>query len=475
MKIEREGKYVWRIRREGRMRVDAVVFLDSEMVNDPQFQAAFKQLMNVATLPGVVKEVYGMPDIHWGYGFPIGGVAAFDASGEGIISPGAVGFDINCGVRLMKTPLTYEQVKGRIKKLVQEIYNLIPVGVGSRGSLRLGKKGLSKVCREGAAWAVKAGYGTEEDLKFIEDGGKIAFADPNTVSKTAFERGEDELGTLGGGNHFIEIQRVEEIFDPNAAEVFGLFLDQIVIMIHTGSRGFGHQIATDYIKMMRDNLKSHNADLPDKQLINAPFTHPLGQSYFAAMASAANYAFANRQIIGHLVRKAVWRVFGGDVDVTLLYDLAHNIAKVEEYEIDGKKRKLIVHRKGATRAFGPENPRVPESYRRVGQPVLIPGDMGSASYVLVGTRKAESWTFGSSAHGAGRVLGRREALRRLSYQEVLEELHSKGIEVMSRGKKTLVEEAPEAYKDVDVVVKITDALGIARKVARLVPVGVVKG
>ncbi len=457
------------------MRVDAVVFSTPEMVKDPQFQEAFKQLMNVATLPGVVKEVYGMPDIHWGYGFPIGGVAAFNVEDGGIISPGAVGFDINCGVRLMLTDLKVKEASAEVKKLVEEIYGSVPVGVGSRGQLKLRKKGLSKVCREGAVWALKAGYGEEDDLSFIEDEGKLPFCDPSVISKKAFERGEDELGTLGGGNHFIEVQKVEEVYDEEVAKIFGLEEGQMALMIHTGSRGFGHQVATDYIKLMRDNLKAHNADLPDKQLINAPFEHSLGQDYFSAMACAANYAFANRQIIGHLVRKAFYRVFGGEARVWLLYDLAHNIAKLETYEVDGEKRRLVVHRKGATRSFGKGNPNVPEKYRAVGQPVLIPGDMGSASYVLVGTKVAEEWTFGSSAHGAGRMMGRREALRRLNFEEVLGELRGKGIEVMSRAKKTLVEEAPEAYKDVDIVVEITHQIGIARKVARLVPVGVVKG
>ena len=475
MKIVREGKFVWRIEKEGRMKVDAVVFSDKRTIEDPQFREAIKQLMNVATLPGVVKEVYGMPDIHWGYGFPIGGVAAFDVKNDGIISPGAVGFDINCGVRLMKTDLSYENVKDSIQTLTEVIYRTVPVGVGSRGDIKLGKKGLRRVCSEGASWAVKAGYGFEEDLEVIEDGGKLEFADPNTVSQKAYDRGEDELGTLGGGNHFIEVQKVDEIYDEEVAKAFGLFEDQIVVMVHTGSRGFGHQIATDYIKYMRDALKKHNADLPDKQLINAPFYHELGQAYFSAMACAANYAFANRQIIGHLVRKAIWKVFGKSTSVELLYDLAHNIAKLERYEVDGKKKLLVVHRKGATRAFGPGNEKVPEVYRDHGQPVLIPGDMGSESYVMVGTKKAEEWTFGSSAHGAGRVLGRREALRRLDFDEVIGELREKGIAVMSKGKKTLVEEAPQAYKDVSVVVDIIDTLGIAKKVARMVPLGVVKG
>ncbi len=472
MKVTREGKYVWRIEKENGMLVDAVILTDRETIDDPQFREAMKQLMNVASLPGVVKEVYGMPDIHWGYGFPIGGVAAFDSK-SGIISPGAVGFDINCGVRLMKTDLSSEGVN--VRKLVEEIYKAVPVGVGSRGDLKVGKKGLRKVCLEGARFAVKSGYGLEEDLNFIEDGGVLQFADPDVVSQKAYDRGKDELGTLGGGNHFIEVQRVDEIYDEFVARAFGLFEGQLVVSVHTGSRGFGHQIATDYIKIMRDGLKKHNANIPDKQLINAPIDHELGRAYFSAMACAANYAFANREIIGHLVRKSIWKVLGKSVKVDLLYDLAHNIAKLERYEVDGKKRWLVVHRKGATRSFGPGNPSVPEAYRSHGQPVIIPGDMGSESYVLVGTKKAEEWTFGSSAHGAGRVMGRREALRKLELNEILNELEEKGIAVMSRGKKTLVEEAPQAYKDVSRVVGIIDTLGIAKKVARLVPLGVVKG
>jgi tRNA-splicing ligase RtcB len=474
MKIERLDKYIWKIPKEGDMKVDAIIFTDAESVNDPQFREAMKQLMNVATLPGIVKYALAMPDIHWGYGFPIGGVAAFDVK-EGIISPGGVGFDINCGVRLMKTDLTYEDVKDRMRSLVEAIYEFVPAGVGSTGDIVLGKKGLRKVLVEGAEWAVKAGYGLEEDLERIEDGGKIHPADPSYVSEEAFERGSDELGTLGAGNHFVEVQMVQEIYDEELAEFFGLEIGTITVMIHSGSRGFGHQVATDYIRLMRDNLKEHNKNLPDKQLINAPFEHPLGQAYYSAMNCAANYAFANREILGHLVRKAFWKVFGRDTRVDLIYDVAHNIAKVEEYEVDGKRRKLVVHRKGATRSLGPGSEKVPSIYREVGQPVIIPGDMGTASYLLVGTKKAEEKTFGSTAHGAGRVLGRSAALKKLDYREVLDELAEKNIVVMSKSKKTLVEEAPEVYKDVDRVVQIVHEIGISRKVARMIPLGVVKG
>ena len=474
MKIERLDKYIWKIPKEGDMKVDAIIFTDAESVNDPQFREAMKQLMNVATLPGIVKYALAMPDIHWGYGFPIGGVAAFDVK-EGIISPGGVGFDINCGVRLMKTDLTYEDVKDRMRSLVEAIYEFVPAGVGSTGDIVLGKKGLRKVLVEGAEWAVKSGYGLEEDLERIEDGGKIHPADPSYVSEEAFERGSDELGTLGAGNHFVEVQMVQEIYDEELAEFFGLEIGTITVMIHSGSRGFGHQVATDYIRLMRDNLKEHNKNLPDKQLINAPFEHPLGQAYYSAMNCAANYAFANREILGHLVRKAFWKVFGRDTRVDLIYDVAHNIAKVEEYEVDGKRRKLVVHRKGATRSLGPGSEKVPSIYREVGQPVIIPGDMGTASYLLVGTKKAEEKAFGSTAHGAGRVLGRSAALKKLDYREVLDELAEKNIVVMSKSKKTLVEEAPEVYKDVDRVVQIVHEIGISRKVARMIPLGVVKG
>ncbi|ABQ47439.1 protein of unknown function UPF0027 [Thermotoga petrophila RKU-1] len=474
MKIERLDKYIWKIPKEGNMKVDAIVFTDAESVNDPQFREAMKQLVNVATLPGIVKYALAMPDIHWGYGFPIGGVAAFDVR-EGVISPGGVGFDINCGVRLMKTDLTYEDVKDRIRPLVEAIYEFVPAGVGSTGDIVLGKKGLRKVLVEGAEWAVKAGYGLEEDLERIEDGGKIHPADPSHVSEEAFERGNDELGTLGAGNHFVEVQMVQEIYDEELAEFFGLEIGTITVMIHSGSRGFGHQVATDYIRLMRDKLKEHNKNLPDKQLINAPFEHPLGQAYYSAMNCAANYAFANREILGHLVRKAFWKVFGRDTRVDLIYDVAHNIAKVEEYEVDGKRRKLVVHRKGATRSLGPGSEKVPSIYREVGQPVIIPGDMGTASYLLVGTKKAEEKAFGSTAHGAGRVLGRSAALKKLDYREVLDELAEKNIVVMSKSKKTLVEEAPEVYKDVDRVVQIVHEIGISRRVARMIPLGVVKG
>lgn len=465
---EKEGKYVYRIKKTGSMRVDAIILADYETIDEE----AIEQLKNVATLPGIVKAAYAMPDIHWGYGFPIGGVAAFDAE-DGVISPGGVGFDINCGVRMLVVDGDSDIVKRNLETLIKRIYENVPVGVGETSDLRFSKNDFKKIVEQGAKKVVEMGYGTAEDLLRIEDGGTLENADFSDVSEEAFDRGKDELGTLGAGNHFIEIQQVEEVYDEEIATVFGIKKGDITILIHTGSRGFGHQIATDYIKYMRDNLKEHNKNLPDKQLINAPFKSEWGQAYYSAMNCAANYAFVNRQIITHLIRKAFKSVVG--MNVRLVYDVAHNIAKVEEYEIDGKRRKLIVHRKGATRAFGPGNPALADIFKKTGQPVIIPGSMGTASYILVGTKKAEEMTFGSTAHGAGRALGRREATRELTVNHVMRELESKGVKIMAKSKKGIVEEAPEAYKNVDNVVQIVDELGISLKVAKCIPLGVVKG
>jgi tRNA-splicing ligase RtcB len=466
--VEKEGKYIYRIKKTGNMRVDAIVLADYETIDEE----AIEQLKNVATLPGIVKAAYAMPDIHWGYGFPIGGIAAFDLE-DGIISPGGVGFDINCGVRMLVVDGNSDIVKKNLENLIKRIYESIPVGVGETSDLRFSKNDFKKIVEQGARKVIEMGYGKEEDLLRIEDRGTLEDCDFSDVSEEAYERGKDELGTLGAGNHFIEIQLVEEVYDEEIASVFGIKKGDITILIHTGSRGFGHQIATDYIKYMRDNLKDHNKNLPDKQLINAPFKSEWGQAYYSAMNCAANYAFANRQIITHMIRKAFKSVVG--MNVRLVYDVAHNIAKVEEYEIDGRKRKVIVHRKGATRAFGPGNPALPEVFKKTGQPVIIPGSMGTASYILVGTKKAEEMTFGSTAHGAGRALGRREATRELSVNHVLKELESKGIKIMAKSKKGIVEEAPEAYKNVDKVVQIVDEIGISLKIAKCTPLGVVKG
>ena len=444
--------FIHRIKKRDNMNVDAIILSD----NLSEISEAIEQLKNVASLPSIVKAAYGMPDIHWGYGFPIGGVAAFSE----IISPGGVGFDINCGVRLLKTKITYDKFHRYIEAVIKEIYNLVPAGLGST-SKKFDAKSFKKIVENGVKSVIEMGYGSQEDLEYIEDNGTITPASINDVSSTAIKRGREELGTLGSGNHFIEIQKVQEIYNERAAKILGLFKDQIVIMIHTGSRGFGHQIATDYIKLMR----GLNKDLPDKQLVYAPFKSDLGQKYYSAMNCAANYAFSNRQIITHYIRKA----FSQYSKVDIVYDVAHNIAKVETHE----GMKVIVHRKGATRALGPNHPEVPDKYKEIGQPVLIPGDMGTASYVLVGTN--ENFAFSSSAHGAGRVLGRRQALKKLTFNEVFSNLEKKGIIIKSKSKRTVIEEAPEVYKEIDKVVEITDTLNLSKKIAKLIPLGVIKG
>ncbi|SHE71705.1 tRNA-splicing ligase RtcB [Marinitoga hydrogenitolerans DSM 16785] len=459
MKIIRESPYIWRIKKYDNMKVDAIIFTDSKTINNSEYQEAINQLINVATLPGIVKAAYAMPDIHWGYGFPIGGVAAFDKD-EGIISPGGVGFDINCGVRVMITPLNYKDIDIDIDKLIKEIYNEIPVGIGSRTKFKFSVKEMKNIIENGAYWAVSNNYGISEDLNNIEDSGKIIYADSKKISSEAIKRGSNELGTLGSGNHFIEIQKVEKIYDKEKAKEWGLFENQIVYTVHSGSRGLGHQVATDYIKIFRDNLKEWNKKIPDKQLINAPFNSQYGQDYFFAMNGAANFAFANRQVMGHQIRKIFKKIY--NVNVKLLYDITHNIAKLEKHNINGKEMDLIVHRKGATRAY--EN-----------QPVLIPGDMGTSSYILIGTAKSMKLAFGSSAHGAGRVLGRRQAKRRLNSSAVINELKEKNIHLIAKSKSTIVEEAPEVYKNIEDIVNIIEKIGISKKIAKLTPVGVVKG
>ncbi|HOJ87371.1 MAG TPA: RtcB family protein [Pseudothermotoga sp.] len=464
MDIKRLDRFVFQIKG---INVDAIVYTDQETINDSEFREALQQIVNVTYMPGIVAAI-AMPDIHWGYGFPIGGVGVFSAE-SGVISPGGIGFDINCGVRVLLTSASENEVRPVLGKLLDQIYRTVPVGVGAGRAIKVDERTLHMVCVQGAHWAVEKGYGTIHDLNRIEDTGKLSPADPIHVSKKAFERGLDELGTLGAGNHFIEIQKVERIFSESVARAFGIFQDQIAISIHCGSRGFGHQIATDYIQIMRDKLSSHNKSLPDKQLINAPLSHPIGQQYFSAMNCAANYAFANRQMIAEMITRAFQRILPKH-KIWLLYDVAHNIAKIEKY-----RQRVIVHRKGATRSLGPGNTLLSSDFIEIGQPVLIPGSMGTASYILVGTKKAEEISYASTAHGAGRLLGRRAAVRDLSYQQILGQLKEKGIITLSKEKKTLVEEAPQVYKDVDRVVEIVDQIGISKKVARLLPLGVVKG
>ena len=469
---------VWEIPRSERpdMLVPARIYGTEKIVNALD-EGAITQATNVATLPGIQKYSIMLPDAHQGYGFPIGGVAAFDAE-EGVISPGGVGFDINCGVRLIRTDLTYDDVKDRLDELVDVLFKNVPAGLGSESHIRLSDGDFDDVMTEGVYWAVDKGYAWEDDPKHIEENGRMPGADPDKVSARARKRGRKELGTLGSGNHFLEIQRVSRIFDEKIARRFGLFEDQVVVMVHTGSRGFGHQIASDYIRVMEEAGRHYGIKLPDKQLAAAPFTSDEAQDYFAAMKAAVNYAFTNRQMITHFVRQSFEAVFGEDAEdlgMHIVYDVAHNIAKLEEHVVDGERKKLVVHRKGATRAFPAGRPEVPNTYADVGHPVLIPGSMGTASYVMVGTELALRETFGSICHGAGRVLSRRKAKEIHPGEDVLKRLEAQGKRVRAVSMKVLAEEAPDAYKDVDEVIKSVELAGIAKKVARMVPLGVVKG
>jgi tRNA-splicing ligase RtcB len=420
-----------------------------------------------------------MPDIHWGYGFPIGGVAATDAE-EGVISPGGVGYDINCGVRLLRTGVAREDLgPGELRAVVKEMYRSIPTGVGEgRRDLRLDGSRMAAVLRDGARWAVEQGLGQSDDLESLEEGGCLPGADPELVSPRARERGAGQLGTLGSGNHFAEVQHVARVFDEAAASAFGLRQGQVTVMIHSGSRGLGHQVCTDHLKAMLATAEKYGIRLPDRQLCCAPLASPEGRRYLAAMAAAANFAFANRQVMTHWVRRSFAAALGGPaerLDIEVVYDVCHNIAKLETFEVDGRTRRVCVHRKGATRAYPPGHAQVPAAYRAVGQPVLIPGDMGRASYVLAGARGAYEESFGSACHGAGRRLSRGEAKRRARGRSVVDELAAKGIVVMAAGMATVAEEMPEAYKDVSEVVEVVHRAGLARRVARLEPMGVIKG
>ncbi len=468
------NKFVYEVSKEGNMRVPARLYVSSRLLEAVE-NGAITQLKNVATLPGIVKYAIGMPDIHWGYGFPIGGVAAFDVK-DGVITPGGIGFDINCGVRLLLTPLTWTDVESRLDRVLSAIFNTVPAGVGAESDLKLKRVDMERVLRFGARWAVENDMGLPEDLDRTENRGEMIEADPDEVSAKAFDRGKKQLGTLGAGNHFIEIQVVSDIFMPDVARKWGLFANQVVVMIHTGSRGLGHQVATDWIKMVAYAMKKYGIKVPDPQLAAVPYSSKEGMAYFSAMAAAANFAWANRQIIMHRVRKAFVKVFALSYDeMPLLYDVAHNIGKIEKHVVSGEEKLLIVHRKGATRAFPAGREELSDVYKDTGHPVLIPGDMGSGSYVLVPTEKALEETFGSSAHGAGRVLSRRQAVKKHRGTDVITELEEKGILVKSVSKRTVAEEAPDAYKDVDEVVNVIDRVGIARKVSRQIPKGVVKG
>ena len=460
------------------MRVPARLFLDDEGVENLE-DGAIEQIVNVACLPGVQKYSLGLPDSHFGYGFPIGGVGAFN-SNNGIISPGGVGFDINCGVRMIRTNLTREDIEPNIKQLSEELFKNIPSGVGSKGKIRLNNGEIDEVLNNGARWAVENGYGWEDDLEYLEENGCIEDANADVVSDKAKKRGIPQLGSLGSGNHFLEVQVVDEIYNENVANTFGLENGEVVVMVHTGSRGCGHQICSDYLRVMDKAYRNYKLDIPDRQLACSYLDSKEAQNYLHAMYSAANYAWANRQVIIHWVRETFENVLGQsseDMDMSTVYDVAHNIAKEETHVINdnGFELKLLVHRKGATRAFGPNRIEVPEKYRSVGQPVLIPGTMGTSSYVLHGTEKAMLTTFGSTAHGAGRKLSRSQAKNEFSPENIENELNSKGIEIKANSKPVLAEEAPDAYKNVDSVVKTSDSLGIAKLVAKVSPIIVTKG
>ncbi len=479
MKLQRIDESRWRIPREGKMRVEGIVYASDAMMAELRGDPCLQQVANVAHLPGILRASLAMPDIHWGYGFPIGGVAATDAE-EGVISPGGVGYDINCGVRLLRTGIMRDDLdQDALREVVKQLYRSIPTGVGEgRRDLRLSGDDLSGVLRDGAAWAVDRGMGFKRDLAVLEEGGSLPQAEAQQVSPRARERGSAQLGTLGSGNHFAEVQKVAEVYDEKAARAYGLRRGQVTVMIHSGSRGLGHQVCTDHLKGMLAAAERHGIELPDRQLACAPLASPEGKRYLAAMAAAANFAFANRQVMTHFVRESFAKATGTPVErleVEVVYDVCHNIAKMETFEVDGRRQRACVHRKGATRAYPPGHADVPHAYREVGQPVLIPGDMGRYSYVLAGTQKAYEQTFGSSCHGAGRRLSRGEAKRQARGRRIVDELAEKGIVVMAAGMATVAEEMPEAYKDVADVVDVVVTAGIARKVARLEPIGVIKG
>jgi tRNA-splicing ligase RtcB len=460
------------------MRVPGLIYASEEMLDQMSEDMAIEQVANVAFLPGIVGYSLAMPDIHWGYGFPIGGVAAMRLE-DGVISPGGVGFDINCGTRLIRTDLTEEEVRPKLRELVNQIFRDVPSGVGSEGLIRVAIKEMDQVLIKGARWAVENGYGWPEDLETIEGGGALPGANPEKVSRRAKERGAPQLGTLGSGNHFLEIQVIDHIYDPEKAAVMGIYQEgQVVVFVHCGSRGLGHQTCEDYLEVMEESIKRYNIHLPDRQLACAPIRSQEGQDYLGAMTAAANFAFCNRQLITHWVREAFARVLGRsprDMGMQLVYDVAHNIAKVERHRVDGKEMTLCVHRKGATRAFPPGHPDVPAKYREIGQPVLVPGDMGRYSFLLVGTHKAMAETWGSTCHGAGRVQSRAAAKRMLRGVDIARKLEERGIIVRAQNRALLAEEASEAYKDVADVVEVLHEAGISLKVARMRPIGVVKG
>jgi tRNA-splicing ligase RtcB len=475
--LKKIDKYRWEVPKTGDMRVPGIVYATESMLRGDAQNEPLKQVANVATLPGILKASLAMPDMHWGYGFPIGGVAAFDWN-SGVISPGGVGYDINCGVRLAVTSLVENEIRPKLKTLVDALFTEIPSGVGSTGPIKLSYSEEKKVLKKGSRWAVNQGLGDPSDLEYTEEGGCMENADPDAVSQRALERGKNQLGTLGSGNHFLEIGVVETIYEPDTARVFGLFEDQVTLMLHSGSRGLGYQICDDSLAFMAKHVKKLGIDLPDRQLACAMIQSQEGINYYNAMACAANYAWANRQILMHRSREVFLKILGmgpKDLGMKLLYDVCHNIAKKETHVIDGKQQTVCVHRKGATRSFPPGHKALSNEFQHTGQPVIIPGDMGTASYILVGTHKAMEETFGSTCHGAGRLLSRTAAKKASKGRAIHRELEDKGIYVRWTGRSTLAEEIPEAYKDVSQVVEVVHEAGISKKVARIRPIGVVKG
>ena len=460
------------------MRVPGLIYASEAILRSVREEQTPEQVANVAFLPGIVKSSFAMPDIHWGYGFPIGGVAAMSLKG-GVISPGGVGYDINCGVRLLRTSLTEAEVRPRISSLISSLFANVPSGVGSEGKIRVSRKEMNELIVDGARWAVKRGFGSDEDLDATEEGGCMKGADPSSITDKAMKRGLPQAGTLGSGNHFIEIQVVKEVFDDGAARVMGINgAGQILVLIHTGSRGFGHQVCTDHLRVMEAAVSKYDIRLPDRQLACAPIESKEGKDYFAAMACAANYAWCNRQCIAHWARESFSKVFDRtpqSLGMRQVYDVAHNIAKMEEHTVEGQRLRVCVHRKGATRAFPPRHPDIPKRYAEIGQPVLIPGDMGRCSFIAVGTDRAMEETFGSTCHGAGRVLSRSAAKRILRGKDVALELESRGITIKTGNIPSLAEEASRAYKDVCQVIDVVHQAGISKKVAMAVPIGVIKG
>ncbi|MFN4336579.1 MAG: RtcB family protein [Candidatus Nitrosocaldus sp.] len=460
------------------MRVPVTIYANEQLLSKMLSDRTIQQAMNVATLPGVQKHVVVLPDGHEGYGFPVGGVAAMNLE-DGVISPGGVGYDINCGVRLIRTDLDEKDVRPRLRELVNELFRAVPSGVGSEGVVKLGNAELDEVLTEGVYWAIRNGYGWDEDADVCEENGKMRGADPSKVSNMARKRGAPQLGTLGSGNHFLEVQKVDRIYDQEAAKAIGIEHEgQITVLIHCGSRGLGHQICSDYLRISETALKKYAITLPDRELACVPNNSEEGEAYRKAMYSALNFAWSNRQMITHWTRKTFEKVFNAsekDLNMHLVYDVAHNIAKVEEHKVDGSLMKVVVHRKGATRAFPAGREEIPEKYRAIGQPVLIPGSMGTASWILLGNPKAMELTFGSTAHGAGRTMSRAAAKRSYTAQDVQKRLESRGIYIKALTREGVVEEIPEAYKDVDAVADVSHRVGIATKVARLVPIGVIKG